>query len=174
MNLHDIHGDQLVNELNALGIHFLRGGDDAPAVYKPIDLIVALASSPEARLRLALIPLFLQHPEYASFANAAKGLMSERAKVFFVCYYTAAHLFQKINREKVKNLLGHVDPLPDLFSGEIDLQKTPDPQTRLQLLAQRQRELSGDDINWLGTYHHGLERWLRPMERGQRRKHERA
>ena len=174
MNIYDTHGDQLVNELNVLGVHFLRGGDDAPAFYKPADLIVALASSPEARLRLALIPLFLQHPEFASFAITAKGLMPERAKIFCMCYYTAAHLFQKIHREKIKNLLGHVDLLPDLFSEEIGLQRIPDPQARLKLLAQRQCELSGADINWLGTYHHGLERWLKPMERKQRRKHERA
>ncbi|MCI0552531.1 MAG: hypothetical protein L0287_16395 [Anaerolineae bacterium] len=176
MNIHDVHGNQLVNELNALGVQFLRGGDkdNAHVVYQPVDLIIALASSPEARLRLALIPLFLQHPEYASFAVAAKDLISERAKIFCMCYYTAAYLFQMIYHKKIKNLLGRVDHLPDLFSEEVHLPRLSDPQARLKLLAQSQCELSGDDINWLGTYQHGVERWLRTLERKHGQEHERA
>lgn len=167
MNIHDALGNQLVNELNALGVKFLRGGDNdnAHVVYQPVDLIIALASSPEARLRLALIPLFLQHPEYASFAVAAKDLVPERAKIFCMCYYTAAYLFQTIYREKIEKLLGRVGSLPDLFSKEINLPRLLDPQTGLKLLAQRQCELSGDEINWLGTYQHGVKHWLRSLER---------
>ena len=176
MNNHDVQGNQLVNELNALGVQFLRGGDkdNAQVVYQPVDLIIALASSPEARLRLALIPLFLQRPEYASFAITAKDLIPERAKIYCMCYYTAAYLFQMKYHEKIIHLLGRVDRLPDLFSEEIDLPKLSDPQSRLKLLAQRQFELSGDDINWLGTYQHGAEHWLRTLERKHRQEHERA
>ena len=61
-------GDQLVNALHALGVNFLMGGKGShESLHKqPTRLIAALAKSAEARLRLSLIPLFLEHPEYAS------------------------------------------------------------------------------------------------------------
>ena len=70
-------GDQLVNALHVLGVNFLMGrtGTDNPLYKQPVRLITELAQSGEARLRLSLIPLFLEHPEYASYVRkAAKGL----------------------------------------------------------------------------------------------------
>jgi hypothetical protein len=56
--------DRLVTELNRLGVHFVTGGElewSAPSL-PPAELLAGLASQSEARLRLALIPLFLVHP----------------------------------------------------------------------------------------------------------------
>ena len=60
-------GDQLVNALHALGVKILMGDRDTDeSLHKqPARLIAALAQSGEARLRLSLIPLFLEHPEFA-------------------------------------------------------------------------------------------------------------
>jgi hypothetical protein len=57
-----------VNALHALGVRFLMGGSkgsDNSLYRQPARLISKLAQSDEARLRLSLIPLFLEHPEYA-------------------------------------------------------------------------------------------------------------
>ena len=70
-------GDQLVNALQILGVNFLMGGKKTEETLSkhPTRLITELAQNGEARLRLSLIPLFLEHPEYASrVRNIAKKL----------------------------------------------------------------------------------------------------
>jgi hypothetical protein len=42
-------------------------------------------------LRLALIPLFLQHPEFSAYARQAVQLLPPPAIITLQCYYTAAH-----------------------------------------------------------------------------------
>ncbi len=60
-----IKGDQLTNALHVLGVHFVLGGQSKDNLLhkQPVRLIAALAESNESRLRLSLIPLFLEHPE---------------------------------------------------------------------------------------------------------------
>jgi len=62
-----ITGNQLTNALRALDINFILGGQSKgePLHKKPARLIAALAQSDESRLRLSLIPLFLEHSEFA-------------------------------------------------------------------------------------------------------------
>jgi hypothetical protein len=59
---------ELVELLNQLDVPFLAGG--APvgrsSSVTPSVLLARLAASPEARLRLAAIPLLLRHPELAA------------------------------------------------------------------------------------------------------------
>jgi len=76
-------GDQLVNALRALGVNFLMGGKgtDESLHTKPSRLIAELAQSDEARLRLSLIPLFLEHPEYASRVRGVARKLSPSAKL---------------------------------------------------------------------------------------------
>ena len=68
-----ISPDELVAELNALGVRLLTGGSTPrrTRTLPPADLLAALASNSEARLRLALIPLLLVRAEYyGPWANA--------------------------------------------------------------------------------------------------------
>jgi hypothetical protein len=72
-----ITGDQLTNALHALGVNFVLGrkSKDESLHKQPARLIAALAESSEARLRLSLIPLFLEHPEFSAHVRAvAKSL----------------------------------------------------------------------------------------------------
>ena len=66
-------GDQLASALHALGVNFIMGGHDVKENLhtRPARLLKALAQSDEARLRLSLIPLFLEHPEYATHVHTA-------------------------------------------------------------------------------------------------------
>ena len=69
--------DQLVNALQTLDVSFLMSGMKMVETLSkhPTRLITKLAQSREAPLRLSLIPLFLEHPEYASrVRNIAKKL----------------------------------------------------------------------------------------------------
>jgi len=87
-----ISGDQLTGALRALGINFVAGGGGKEdRLHKqPARLIAALARSDEARLRLSLIPLFLEHPELAAQALRAVSALDPTARLTLQCYYSAA------------------------------------------------------------------------------------
>lgn len=152
-----ITGDQLANALHVLNVKFIFGGDsnDASLHKQPARLIAALASSDEARLRLALIPLFLRHPEFAAHVRNAANQLDPSARLTLQCYYTAAVFLAQIHHLPAS--------LPDYFSQDIHLTITDSPQVNLRALANQQRELSGEAVNWLGTYQHAARIWMRGL-----------
>lgn len=159
-------GTQLAAELNHLGVHFVTGSTtDAPLpAAKPETLLAELAASPEARLRLALIPLFLRHPEYARYAPEAARRLVLPTRILFQCYYTAAVLLQQKYAARLTILFDRQKPLPNLFSGDLGVPISGHPDEQLKALAQRQAILSGDYINWYGTYEHAAKQFLAHFE----------
>ncbi|MCL4831459.1 MAG: hypothetical protein KJZ86_03425 [Caldilineaceae bacterium] len=155
---------ELVDALDTLGVRFLRGGSGTPTTFVPATLLASLAASPEARLRLALIPLLLTHPEFAEDVPAALQILSSDAAVTLRCYYTAAHWLHLKYRTRLAAMCGQKPQLPDLFSEELRMPKQMTPDAALQALANRQQELSGRTLNWRGTYEHAIQNWLRFME----------
>jgi hypothetical protein len=154
-----ISGDQLTNALHTLGVHFVLGRqkNDELLHQHPALLVAALAASNEARLRLALIPLFLEHPEFATHARAVANTLDPSARLTLQCYYSAAVWLGQIHQPGKTHL-------PDHFSKDIGLVPTDEPEQNLRLLAKRHKEQSGAQINWLGTYHHAAEIWLKGLE----------
>jgi len=152
-------GDQLTNALRALGVHFILGGKiQREDLHKqPARLIAALANSNESRLRLSLIPLFLEHPDFAAYVQAVTGILDPSARITLQCYYSAAVWLGQI-------LCLPGCSLPDLFSREINLHPVDDPEENLRALAKRHEELSGSRVNWLGTYQHAAQVWLKGLE----------
>ncbi len=154
-----ITGSQLTNALRALGVNFILGGEsqDESLRKQPTRLIAALAESDEARLRLSLIPLFLEHPEFAARARTAVKKLDPSARLTLQCYYSAAvWLGQKYQAQK--------KPLPDYFSKELSLHPTDDLEENLRNLAKRHEELSGARVNWFGTYQHAAQIWRKGLE----------
>ncbi len=154
--------NQLVDELNHLGIPFLQRGT-ARLITKPLEpaiLVMQLATSDEARLRLALIPLLLRHPAFAADVLGVVAQLPPAAQVVLKCYYMAAQLLQQKYQQRLHALFGDTMSLPDLFMAELGLPAFVDPEHGLQLLAERHRQLSSRTINWLGTYEHGAQRLL--------------
>jgi len=156
---------QLVAALDSLGVHFLRGAADAAVTVQPTALLAALAASSAARLRLALIPLLLAHPEFSVYACTALQQLPPDAAITFRCYYTAAHWLQIKYRARITATLGAIQPLPDSFSTELNLSGTVDPDSALHALAARQQSLSARALNWFGSYEHAAQTWLRLQER---------
>lgn len=153
-----VTGNQLTDALRALDVNFILGGQskDDSLHKSPARLIAALAQSDESRLRLSLIPLFLEHPEFAARVKAVAKKLSPSARLTLQCYYTAAvWLAQKYQPHK---------PLPDHFSQELGLTPTADFDGNLRELAQRHKELSGRRINWLGAYLHAAQVWQKGLE----------
>ncbi len=152
-------GDQLTNALHVLGVNFVLGKRNKnESLHKqPARLIAALAKSDDARLRLSLIPLFLEHPEFSKFARAASKRLAPAARLTLQCYYSAAVWLGQIHQPRNKTL-------PDYFWKELNLTPADDPEKNLRALAKRHGELSGARVNWLGTYRHAAQVWLKGLE----------
>jgi hypothetical protein len=149
--------DQLVAELWARDVRFILGDPSgSPPVIPPVYLIVALAESHEARLQLSLIPLFLRRPEFFIHAREAAQKLNPAPQLILKCFYSATVWLEKKYLSQKE--------LPDLFSKELGLTPTTDPDENLHALAKRQHELSGSHVNWLGTYKHAADVWLKELE----------
>jgi hypothetical protein len=143
-----ITGNQLTNALRALDVNFILGGQskDESLHKQPARLIAALAQSDESRLRLSLISLFLEHPEFALYVRKVEKRLAPSARLTLQCYYSAAVWFgKKYQLHKT---------LPDHFSQKLNLHPVDDPEENLKALAKRHKELRGTRVNWLGTYLH--------------------
>lgn len=153
----EITGMQLTNALQALNVNFIMGGQSTQETLhkQPDRLIAALAESGESRLRLALIPLFLEHHEFALHVRTVVKKLDPAAQLTLQCYYTAAVWLCKKYRQH--------DSLPDHFSRELGLQPVDDPDENLRSLAKRHKELSGTWVNWLGTYLHAATIWQKGL-----------
>lgn len=148
---------QVVAQLAALNVDFLQVENELAESRKvnPAELIAALATNAEARLRLALIPLLLRHPEFAATVRQVAAQLPASAQLVLRCYYTAAQLLQQKYRQRLLALFGATPTLPELFAAELGLPGFTDPDHELQRLAERHRQLSGRTIN--GT--HDFIRW---------------
>lgn len=157
---------QLVNALHALGVDFIMGGskEGTAAPQSPAQMMAALADHDEARLRLSLIPLFLEHPEFSKHAQEAAKNLPEKARLYLKCYYSASVWLQKIHHTKLLALMGKKATLPDLFSLELGAPVTENPETNLHLLAEQHQKLSGEKVNWLGTYKHAAQVFIKGLE----------
>lgn len=158
--------DQLVSELWARDVRFLMGRQfSATPLLPPVNLMAALAQSTNARVRFSLIPFFLRHPEFSTEVESAdKSLSSQIHHYVLRFYYTAAVFLQRKYQERLTLILGKQTQLPDLFSSKLGFSPEINPEQALVQLAKRHQILSGQFVNWLGTYEHAAEVWLKQME----------
>ncbi len=158
--------ERLISELWARDVRFLMGEQLTPEpTLDPAYLIVSLAQSHDARLRMALIPLFLRHPEFAKDVIVADERLSPAEQLYLRFYYTAAVLLQKKHRERLAKIFGKQTPLPDLFSEKLGFSPGNDIDESLARLGKHHQTLSGQIINWLETYQHSAERLIKYMEK---------
>lgn len=156
----------LAAELVRLGIPWVTTSEtERPQLpLAPERLLAALASSDEARLRLALIPLCLARPDYGQSVVAAAGLLTGLARITLISYYTATLYLQKKYARQLARIGIEHESLPDYFGSELDLPHVNNPDTMLRLLAKRQAEMSDRHLNWYGTYEHAAKRFLSRSE----------
>ncbi|MFZ5882531.1 MAG: hypothetical protein ACOYYI_02000 [Chloroflexota bacterium] len=153
----EITDDLLVSELWARDVRFVLGSKpDRPPMLSPAALIIALAESREARLQLSLIPLFLCHPEFAAHVMDAVKKLDPANQLMLKFFYSAAVWLER------KHLSEH--KLPDLFSQELEISPVPDPEENLRVLALQQKKMVNSRINWLDTYRHAADIWLKDLE----------
>ena len=161
-----IPDERLAAELDRLGVHFIRAHaiSEGHIPISPTTLLAALACSREARMQLALIPLLLVRPEFASAAGDAASRLAGFPRLTLACYYTAAMLLQRKHETRLRVFGFGQERLPDIFGRELGVSPSTDVDQSLRLLAHRQAVLSGRSLNWYGTYEHAAERLLRQAE----------
>ena len=165
--------DQLVGALDLFDVPFLTGGvqDEVAHSLTPAELLQGLAQSSDARVRSAIIPLLLRHPEFAPDAQIAESDLQDIPHINLVCFYTAAILLQKKYPERLAHLFGTQPTLPDLFSDELKIEFSNDAAEALRQLGERNAVLRGLEMNWAGGYEHAARTWLGYVElRAERRK----
>ena len=137
-----------------------------PQPLDPHTLIQKLAQHTDPRVREALIPLFLRHPEYHQFVHdlvfaSNRTNLDQKSSRTLRHFYTAAVYLQHLWRGSLSLYLGMFSDLPNYF-GETEF-GLPSPQIHwgeagLRVLAARFEQETGD--NWLTTYESALSRFL--------------
>lgn len=159
--------NQLIGEMDRLGVHFVVG-DNLPETVNslsPAELMAGLVVHNDARIRLSLIPVLLQYPEYSEFVQEALELLDDSQKVIFKLYYTAASLLQLVYCDQIEGLVEDSQVIYDHFSEELGITKEGTAKERLRELAKRHQEITKLPVNWYGTYHHAAKRILTRMQR---------
>ena len=117
------HRETLVAQLRDRGITYLAPSDAKAieVINSDEELIVALLQASDNRLQLALIPLFLRHP---NLAGVLAVLMDEvpRSQAFELqTLYMAAVYLQRMWLTRLRFYLKDTVLLPDLYSDQLDL-----------------------------------------------------
>jgi hypothetical protein len=155
-----IEASILIDNMNLLGVHFLvgEGYSGLADPLKPAALLAGLTAQSDARMRLALIAVLLQHPEFAKDTQEVLELMDEPQKLTFKVYYTAAHYLQIAYADQLQDVLGPYSELPDFYSKELNIEREDSVTDQLKQLAERHKDITGLPLNWYGTYNHAAQR----------------
>ena len=164
-----IEPGQLIYNVNRLGVNFLVDESDSSStdILTPADLLAGLATQPDARMRLALIAVLLQRPDFAKYVHQATALLVELDKITLKLYYSAAHYLQIIYANQLLDVLGSYEKLPDYFSEELDIEKGILATEQLMQLAERHKKITGMPLNWYGTYNHAAQRVITRLKKEQ-------
>ncbi len=160
--------DALVAALAQLDIDFVMCASKvsgARLASRPATLLAGLAQQDEARLRLSIIPLLLSHPDFASAAPEAVRQLDPRRREYFKLFYTAAVFLQIKHADRLRLLVSDATPLVDWYSKELGIRESSNPDAGLRALGEKHRHRSGLALNWLGTYEHALERFVRHLQK---------
>ena len=157
----------LISSLNSYGVQFLVGetGEIVSAPLHPRELLAGLVVQADARMRLALIAVLLQRPEFSLEANGVLDMLSNSHQLIFKLYFTAACYLQSKYYEQLEELLGHFQRIPDLYSEQLSLTPDESVEKNLQELALRHKEITDLDVNWYGTYQHAAKRVITRLRR---------
>ena len=165
--------DAVVAELARLGVGYLsrQSAEEPMLIQSPDTLIADLIRQPTSRVRVAVISLFLAHPEYAEYVSSAVKLLSRKNAQVLKIFYSAAFILKKQYAKALMPFLGAKwKLLPDLFSKELGLGDVSQKE-QLKNLAQAHAELTKTELNWMGTYdnaaRHLLRRWEMEKEWNQ-------
>lgn len=159
--------DRIVAELELLGVSYLSRltSSHSRSIRPPDSLLADLVRQPSARVREAVIAVLLSHPEFAAAVPAALVKLPPSEQLTLRVFYMAAVLLQQEHADRLRALLTtQWQPLPDLYTDELELSNQGSLRDRLARLGQTHRQLSGTAINWVGTYENVARLFLHRLE----------
>lgn len=161
--------EKLVAELELLGIRYLSRQTPyrSDKIRSPEALLADLVRQPSARVRAAVIAVFLSHPEYADAVPAALRRLHPPERLTLQSFYLAAVLLQQEHAHRLRPFLSsRWRWLPELreASAELKVPAKGTPRERLVVLGREHRRLAQAAVNWTGTYEQAAGRLLRQWE----------
>ena len=161
--------NQLIDNMNRIGVHFLVDASDPGLTHSltPAALLAGLAAQSDARMRLALIAVLLQRPDYANHAHKTLELLDEPQQLTFKLYYTAAYYLQISYANRLNDVLGLYNKLTDYYSEELNIEKDNSVADELRQLAELHKEITGLPLNWYGTYNSAAQRVVARLKKEQ-------
>ena len=161
--------NQLIDNMNRIGVHFLVDASNLGLTdsLTPAALLAGLAAQSDARMRLALIAVLLQRPDYANHAHEALELLDEPQQLTFKLYYTAAYYLQIAYANQLNDVLGLYIKLTDYYSEELNIEKDISVADELRQLAELHKEITGLPLNWYGTYNSAAQRVIARLKKEQ-------
>jgi len=127
--------DRLVAALRERGVDYLAPSDAAGEPLSDEELIASLAAHDDARLRQALIALFMLHPGLAPLVPPLRARLAPAAAVELTVHYLAAVYSQSMWRIRLDHYLPPTPDLPDYFSAELELPDALDEYGKAGLYA---------------------------------------
>lgn len=164
--------DLLAATLEAHGLRHLRLAEPAPT-YAAVDdttLIASLAGHSDPRLREALIPLFLRHPELAEQAHSLAAQLGPLAADTLRHFYTAAVYLQRLWLGTLRLYLASFPMLPDHFGQAHYHLPSPEEsfgEAGLRSLARHYADQTG--LDWLSVYQSTMNLFLQQLSLDQTR-----
>lgn len=125
----EIDRETLVAELRQLGVTYLAPSDAIASVKLPSHdvLLFAILEQSEFRLKLALIPLFIRHSDWAERVSLLVDHLDASLALELQTLYTAAVYLQRLWKTRLGFYLTQTAVLPDLFTQALGL---PSPNER--------------------------------------------
>ena len=161
--------NQLIDNMNRIGVHFLVDASNPRLTdsLTPAALLAGLAAQSDARMRLALIAVLLQRPDYANYAHEALELLDEPQQLTFKLYYIAAYHLQIAYVNQLNDVLGLSIKLTDYYSEELNIEEDNSVAPELSLLAELHKDITGLPLNWYGTYNSAAQRVISCLKKEQ-------
>ncbi len=139
------------------------------SIRPPDQILANLVRQPSSRVRGALIPLLLSHPEYQNAIFQARSHLRGPRRRLLELFYTAAMFLQRKHQRCLIKMQGETfRVLIDLFSKSLGIPAGLSPEESLARLAVRHEEISGLHANWVGTYESAFQHWFRYHQKEHR------
>ncbi len=159
--------ETLVAELRKLGITYLAPSDAVATEPLPsVDgLLLALLNQADFRLQLALIPLFIRHPELARSASLLVDQLDSSPALELQTLYMAAVYLQRLWKTRLGFYL-NMSLLPDLFSQPMGLPPADERfgKTGLYELAEAWKERSRYPFDRLASFNNVMELFFEQLK----------
>jgi hypothetical protein len=164
-----IDTDTLIDNLALRDVPYFAGPvSDDTAMISDEALLAGLVCHEAARVRMGLIPLLLRCPEVGSKVLDISTTLHNSHVTSLQLYYTAGVILQRFYLEELQALLGLQPLLPDWFSIPLKV-KGATLNEKLESVAEFHAHFTGLYLNWVGTYRHAANQFLRFLRRHQQR-----